>query len=192
MCSLAIGMAGAAAWASLGAMGAAVRGRGRRQERLAELLQFQLIRGAPTGQSMAWCTRVESSPCGRAATGVALEVVEAEGVVGSRLLDSARPRNGIACARVAVGGFDSQWGVRPVCVYSLWLPTGQAQGRAVFPMHPPHTSIVSVHGSECYMVYCVLIQLILRRRSAVKTAFSTASVDRIAAWESTQGFYHTN
>jgi hypothetical protein len=38
----------------------------------------------------------------------------------------------------------------------------------------------------------VLIQLILRRRSAVQTAFSTASVRRIAVWESTQRFYHIN
>uniref|UniRef100_A0A7S2B7T0 Uncharacterized protein n=1 Tax=Haptolina brevifila TaxID=156173 RepID=A0A7S2B7T0_9EUKA len=60
----------------MGAMGAAVRGRARRQEQLAELLHFQLIRGAPTGQSAAWCTRVEIRPCGRAATAVVWEAVK--------------------------------------------------------------------------------------------------------------------
>ena len=175
ICSLAVGMAGAGAGASLSAMWAAVRRRARRQERPAEFPQFRLIWGALTGQSAAWCARVETRPCGRATTGVAREAVEAEGVVCSLRLDSARPRNRIPCARITVGGMDSQWGVRPACVYSLWLPTGQAQGRAVIPMHPPHTHIVSVHGSDRYMVYLVLPQIISRRRSAVKTAFFEAS-----------------
>ena len=38
------------------------------------------------------------------------------------------------------------------CVYAVWTSTCQAQGRAVFPMYPPHTLIVSVRGSDCYMV----------------------------------------
>ena len=102
------------------------------------------------------------------------------------------PRDGTKCAHVAVGGMDSQWGVRPVCVYFLWLPTGQAEGRAVFPMYPPHTPIVSVHGSDRYMVYLVFPQLIRRRQSAVKTAKTTASVCHNAGWKSTQRSYHTN
>eukprot|EP00966_Prymnesium_polylepis_P037545 871694-Prymnesium_polylepis.2 len=103
------------------------------------------------------------------------------GAVGDR--DSAQPR---------AHGLSSAPSRNAVAACELWAAAAQAQARAVFPMHPPHTSIVSVHGSECYMVYCVLIQLILRRRSAVKTAFSTASVHRIAVWESTQRFYHMN
>ena len=116
----------------------------------------------------------------------------AEGVVWSRRLGSARPRDGPECARVAVGSMDSELSMRPVYMYILWLSTGQAQGRAVFPMHPPHTPIVSVHSSDRYMVYLVFAQLILRRRSAVKTVFSTASVDHNAVWEWTQGSYHTD
>ena len=79
------------------------------------------------------------------------EAVEAEGMVCRRRLISARPCDATECARVAVVSIDSELSVRPVCVYSLWLPTGQAQGRAVFPMHPPHTPIVSVHGSDLYL-----------------------------------------
>jgi hypothetical protein len=48
LCSLAVSMADADAWASLGALVAAVRGRPRRQERLAKLLKFRLIWDALT------------------------------------------------------------------------------------------------------------------------------------------------
>ena len=102
-----------------------MKGRVRRQERSDEFLQFRLIWGVPTGQSAAWCARVETRPCDRATAGVVWEAVEAEGMVCSRRLDSARPRNRIPCTHIAVGGMDSQWGVRPVCVYSLWLSPGQ-------------------------------------------------------------------
>ena len=192
LCSLAVGMASAGARASCGAMEAAVRGRERRQQRSTELIQFRLIWDVLTDRSAAWYTCVEIMACDRAATGVAWQAVEVEGVVCRRRLDSARPRNGIACARVAIGGFDSKWGVRPVSVYSLWLSTGQAQGRAVFPMHPPHTPIVSVHGSDRYIVYLECPQVFGRRQSAAGTAFFDAFVCYDAGWESTQGFYHTN
>ena len=62
LCSLAINMAGAGAGASLSAVGAGVRGRARRQEWPAEHLRFPLIWDAPTGQSAAWCTCVETRP----------------------------------------------------------------------------------------------------------------------------------
>ena len=94
---------------------------------------------------------METKACDWATMGVARGAVEAEGMLCSLRLISARPRKGTECACVAVGCMDSQWGVRPVCVYSLWLPTGQAQGRAVFPMHPPHTTIALVHGSDLYL-----------------------------------------
>ena len=85
-----------------------MKGRERQQERSDEVLQFRLIWGAPTGQSAAWCARVETRPCDRATTGVVREAVEAEGVIRSRRLDSARPRKGISCARVAVDCMDSR------------------------------------------------------------------------------------
>ena len=84
-----------------------MKGRVRRQERSDEFLQFRLIWGVPTGQSAAWCARVETRPCDRATTGVVWEAVEAEGMVCSRRLDSARPRKGISFARVAVDCMDS-------------------------------------------------------------------------------------
>jgi len=156
-------MAGAGAGASLGAVGTVVRGRAPRQERPAERLRFPLVWDASTGQCVAWCACVETRPCDRAATGVVREAVEAEGMVCRRRMISGRPRDATECARVAVVSIDSELSVRPVCVYSLWLSTGQAQGRAVLPTHPPHTTIVSVHGSDRYMVYHVLVQLISRR-----------------------------
>ena len=64
----------------------------------------------PTGQSAAWCARVETRACGRGATGVVWEAVEAEGVVCSRRLDSARPRS--FSARAALFGlfeFSISW-----------------------------------------------------------------------------------
>ena len=118
--------------------------------------------------------------------------VEAEGVVCSRRLDSARPRNRIPCARITVGGMDSQWGVRPACVYSLWLPTGQAQGRAVIPKHPTHTPIATVHGSGRYMVHYESYPTFLDFRLSLKRSVFAASVDPLAAWESTQGSHHTD
>ena len=51
---------------------------------------------------------VETSPCGRAATGVAEGAVEVEGMVCSRRLVSARPCKGTECASVAVDCMDSQ------------------------------------------------------------------------------------
>ena len=88
----------------------------------------------------------------RAATGVVREAVETEGMVCSRRLDPAWPHEGTECARLAVGLTDGQSRVRPVCVYFLWLPAGEIQGRALFPMHPEHTTMVSVHSSDRYMV----------------------------------------
>ena len=152
LCSLAINIAGVGARASFRAMGADVRGRARRQDRLAGRHQFRLIRDAPTGQSAAWCARVETRPCGWAATGVVREAVETEGMVCSRRLDPAWPHEGTECARLAVGLTDGQSRVRPVCVYFLWLPAGEVQGRALFPMHPEHITMVSVHSSDRYMV----------------------------------------
>ena len=169
-----------------------MKGRVRRQERSDEFLQFRLIWGVPTGQSAAWCARVETRPCDRATTGVVWEAVEAEGVVCSRRLDSARPRKGISWPSTAWTVTVGQLSVRSVCVYFMWLSASQVQARAVFPMHPPHTPIVSVHGSDRYMVYLECTQLFGRRQSAVKAAFCDAFVCHDAGWESTQGSYHTD
>ena len=57
---------------------------------------------------------MEIRACDRAATGVVGEAVVAEGVVWSRRLGSARPRDGPECARVAVGSMDSELSMRPV------------------------------------------------------------------------------
>ena len=129
-------------------MVAIVQGRVRRQERSAEVLQFRLIWGTSTGQSAAWCARVETGPGDRAITGVVGEAVEAEGVVCSRRLDSARPRKGISWPSTAWTVTVGQLSVRSMCVYFMWLSASQVQARAVFPMHPPHTHIALVHGSD--------------------------------------------
>ena len=84
-----------------------MQGRVRRQERSAEVVQFGLIWGAPTGRSAACCAFVETTPCDRATTGGVREAVEADGVICSRRLDSARPRKGILCACVTVHWMDS-------------------------------------------------------------------------------------
>eukprot|EP00966_Prymnesium_polylepis_P305374 7056666-Prymnesium_polylepis.1 len=73
-------------------------------------------------------------------------------MVCSRRVDSARPLEGTECARVAVDTTDSRLSVRWVAVYSMWLLMGQLQARAVSSMHPPHTTIVSEHGSDLYIV----------------------------------------
>jgi hypothetical protein len=123
LCSLSISMAGAGARASFGAMGAAMGGRSPPQERSAKLLQFRLIWDTPTDQSAAWCARVETRPCGKAATGVVQEAVEATRVVCSRRLGSARPRDGTECARVAVGGMH----MSRACVRCVCMPCGCLQ-----------------------------------------------------------------
>ena len=109
-------LAGGGAWRSVGAMETTVRGCSQRQERSAELLRFGLIWDALTDRSAAWCARVEVRACDRAATGVVQGAVGVEGVVRSRWLGSARPCDGTACMRVAVGSMDSKLTVRPVCV----------------------------------------------------------------------------
>ena len=100
LCFLAVSMAGGGAWRSVGAMETTVR----------------LIWDALTDRSAAWCARVEVRACDRAATGVVQGAVGVEGVVRSRWLGSARPCDGTACMRVAVGSMDSKLTVRPVCV----------------------------------------------------------------------------
>ena len=113
-------------------------------------------------------------------------------MVCGRLMGSARPWEGTECAHVVVDTMHSQLTVRPVCIYSLWLPTSQAQARTVIPMHPPHTAIASVHGSDRYMVYHECTQLILDSQPMLKTSVFAASVHPFAVWEWTQGSYHTD
>jgi len=105
--SLAINTAGSGVEASLGAMGADVRGRALRQERPAERLRFPFLWDVLTDRCAARCTRVEARVCDRAATGVVRAAVGVEGVVRSRWLGSARPCEGTACMRVTVGSMDS-------------------------------------------------------------------------------------
>ena len=101
-------MAGFGARASLGAMEAVVRGRARRQERSAELLQLRLIWDVLTNRSAAWCTCVEARTCDMVTTGVVRGAVEVEGMVCSRRLVSVRPCKGTECARVVVDCMDSR------------------------------------------------------------------------------------
>jgi hypothetical protein len=192
LCSLAVGLAGAGARTSVGSMEAAVRGRERRQGRSVKLLRFQLIQGACDWPICGMCRHVETRAYGRAATAVVWEALEVERVVCGRLMGSARPWEGTECAHVVVDTMDSQLTVRPVCIYSLWLPTSPAQARTVIPMHPPHTSIASVHGSDRYMVYHESTQLIFDFRLSLKSSVFAASVDPFAGLESTQGSYHTD
>ena len=103
----------------MGAMGAGVRGRARRQERPAERLRFPLVWDASTDQSAAWCACVETRLCDRAAMGVVREAMEAKEMVCRPRLVSARPCKRTECARVSVDCMDSQKCARPVCVYSL-------------------------------------------------------------------------
>ena len=58
LCFLAVSMAAAGGWGSLGAMETTVRGCSQRQERSAELLRFGLIWDALTDRSAAWCAHV--------------------------------------------------------------------------------------------------------------------------------------
>ena len=172
-----------------------VRGCSQRQERSAELLRFGLIWDALTDCSAAWCARVEVRACDRAATGVARGAVEVEGVVRSRRLGSAQPCHGTECTRVAVGPMHALWTVSEcgsgVCI----LPVAAYKsipGQGSHPYSPPHTSIASVHGSDRYMVYHECTQLILDFHRSRKSSVFAASVDPLAAWESTQGSYHTD
>ena len=58
LCYMAVSMASADAWSSLGAVEAAVRGFIKRQERVAEALRFWLSRDVPNDRSVACCARV--------------------------------------------------------------------------------------------------------------------------------------
>ena len=59
-------------------------------------------------------------------------------------------------------------------------------------MHPVHITIASVHSSDLYMVYIEFPQLIFGRSETENSSVFIASVDHDAAWESTQGSYHTD
>jgi hypothetical protein len=94
LCSLAVSMAGAGAWASLGAMEGAVPGRCGDRSGPPSTFNFHSSWDVPTDQCATWCTCVETRACGRAAMGVVREAVEAEGVVCSRRLVALGPGKG--------------------------------------------------------------------------------------------------